>query len=43
MIQSRDDLRFYLKEDAKRANLENRITYFIKVIYGNEQPTVFAI
>lgn len=37
MIENRDDLKYYLQEDAHRAGITKRYIYWAKLIYGNEQ------
>ncbi len=37
MIRNRKDLKFYLSEDFHRAGFNNKLIYFLKLIYGNEQ------
>jgi len=37
MIQNKKDLQFYLLEDARRAGITNKLIYWAKLLYGNEQ------
>lgn len=37
MIQNKKDLKFYLQEDAHRAGLRGKFTYWAKLVYGSEQ------
>lgn len=40
MIQSRSDLKFYLKEDSKRFGIENKFLFRLKLIYGGEDAHI---
>lgn len=41
MIRTRKDLSFYLKEDAKRNDINNKLKYWIKIFVESENACVF--
>ena len=41
MIKTRQDLRIYLQEDAKRNGISNRIAYLFRLLAGSENACAF--
>lgn len=41
MINEIDELKFYMKEDAKVNKIDSRVDYFVKLLYGNVNACVF--
>lgn len=41
MIKSKEDLRLYLKEDAKRNGIDSWSKYYLRMLYGSENACAF--
>lgn len=41
MIKTKEDLHFYLKEDAKRNAIQSKLKYWIKIFAGNENACAY--
>lgn len=43
MIKTKKDLRFYLREDAKRNGISSRLKYWITVCMGHENACAYHV
>ena len=41
MIRSKSELNYYIKEDAKANHIKSKISYLLKLLYGNVNACVF--
>lgn len=41
IIKTKEDLRFWLKEDAKRNGIHGKLKYYLKLIYGSENACAY--
>lgn len=41
MIESREEMKMYIREDAKANRITSRMRYYVKLLYGNVNAVVF--